>query len=332
MKNIFFALTVIAALKTNHLMAQTKVFVNVGFEELQSEIPVGSVWNGSNGKTKYTNYRGVIFDMNIGWDEAWGGYWKNMWAFSRMNYTKEEPSDFATQLFASKAGAGAEENGEVYAIGAQNTYILNPQPSEQSFLSFYVSNSTYAYNSMKLGDAFAKQFKAEDQDSFVLVVSVFNAGELALQKRIYLAYFGGEDTNKHGLLDTWQLVTLEEAPTHDSIHFELFSSDTGQYGINTPTYFALDNFTLITNNSQEKFRRPEISIFPNPGSQYLQISSKNALQAVQFWDLSGKQIYQISQPSQTLNTEHLAAGWYGVKITDEFGNVSDFKWLKQYDQ
>ena len=43
------------------------------------------------------------------------------------------------------------------------------------------------------------------------------------------------------LLDTWEWVDLTSLGVVYGLEFELTSSDTGAYGMNTPAYFAMDD-------------------------------------------------------------------------------------------
>jgi hypothetical protein len=42
------------------------------------------------------------------------------------------------------------------------------------------------------------------------------------------------------ILNTWKCVGLRSLGTVKSLEFSLSSSDTGEFGMNTPAYFAMD--------------------------------------------------------------------------------------------
>jgi len=106
--------------------------------------------------------------------------------------------------------------------------------------SVFVSNSTYAALSMKDGDAFAKQFKNEDQDYFIVIFEGFDAqGASTGTVKYYLSDFR-DGTNK-GIVDTWVKVDLSSLGKVREIGIDFESSDVGTYGINTPLYVAIDN-------------------------------------------------------------------------------------------
>jgi viroplasmin and RNaseH domain-containing protein len=105
----------------------------------------------------------------------------------------------------------------------------------------YVTNSTYAYFSMKNGDQFAKKFGAGDW--FKLAIKGKDAaGNDTQALEVYLADFRN---GKSELLNQWKWVDLMGLGAVKSIHFELSSTDNGDWGMNTPSYFCLDDITAM---------------------------------------------------------------------------------------
>lgn len=309
--------------------AQPVTSLQVGFEDLKSQIPTGEVWNGSNGNTQYVFERegAKILGMTIGWDTAWGGYWSNQWAFSRQSLTTEEPSNFTKQLYAAKPGKGAEIAGEVYAIGAQNAYLLNKRNTEQGISGFSVSNTTFAFNSMRLGDNFAKKFQAADKDSFVLIVRAYQNQTLRQEQRVYLADFRGTNVDKHFILDSWQYVAMDY-PDSDSIHFELQSSDNGSFGINTPTYFALDAINFVFGARNKTVATTVINAYPNPCTNRLYLANSANLRNVEICDYRGRTSLTISHIGEYINVHDLNPGLYFLRAQDESGHTQYTSFIK----
>lgn len=115
---------------------------------------------------------------------------------------------------------------------------------------FFVTNTTYAYQSMALGDSFSKQFSQADGDWLKLVIRGFDAeGDVVQTKDFYLAGFGSTNDSEvyeWRILDDWQWVDLDGWNDIALLDFTLDSSDKGDWGLNTPTYFAMDNLTWGT--------------------------------------------------------------------------------------
>src|SRR5690606_16841503 len=109
-----------------------------------------------------------------------------------------------------------------------------------------ITNSTYAYESMKQGDAFAKKFGGvggNDEDWFKVTVHSYFQGMASDSLDIYLADFRFADNSKDYIMDTWNFYNT---PSYlaDSLVFIVSSSDTGSFGMNTPAYFCLDNIKV----------------------------------------------------------------------------------------
>lgn len=309
--------------------AQPVTSQQVGFEELKFQIPVGEVWNGSNGNTQYVFERdgSKILSMTIGWDTAWGGYWSNLWAFSRQYYNFEEPSNFTKQLLAAKPGGGAEDGGQVYAIGAQNTYLLNKRNTEQGISGFYVSNTTFAFNSMRLGDNIGKKFQAADKDSFVLIVRAYQNQTLRQEKRVYMADFRATNADKHFILDSWQYVAMDY-PDSDSIHFELQSSDVGSFGINTPTYFALDAIDFVFGARNNNVSTTVLNAYPNPCTNRLYLANSANIRSAEICDYRGRTSLTISDIGEYINVRDLTPGLYYLRAQDESGHTQYTSFVK----
>ena len=89
---------------------------------------------------------------------------------------------------------------------------------------------------MTNGDGFAKEF--EQGDWFKLTATADN-GNTA---EFYLADFRSDNPADHYMLTTWEWFDLSSLGQVKYITFSLTSSDVSAYGMNTPSYFCLDNF------------------------------------------------------------------------------------------
>ena len=142
-----------------------------------------SYWDGSDLSglslaSEYTssfNVGDVIF--NNTWNSKWS-YWSNGWIYS--NKTDSITSGSAN-LSSAIAGHGVN-NSSNYAIGMNNVYLhLDTSNTTDPITGLYITNTTYAHNSMRNGDQFAKKFTNADQDFYKLTItSVINGLDLSL--------------------------------------------------------------------------------------------------------------------------------------------------------
>ena len=125
----------------------------------------------------------------------------------------------------------AEFNGPCYVT------LLSDEPAIVP--GFYITNSSYAYSSMMNGDGFAKKFGKGDW--FKLTITGYGADDAVTgTKEYYLADLRDEATAY--IINDWRYVDLTSLGAVAKIGFTLSSSDTGDYGMNTPGYFCFDNF------------------------------------------------------------------------------------------
>ena len=107
--------------------------------------------------------------------------------------------------------------------------------------------------------------------------------------------------------------------------------------INTPTSFVTVSpaakivIDLVENEtaSSEQFFAENFTLYPNPTTDVLNISSKNGLNAseVRITDLSGK-VVKVQKDASTVNVSDLAAGTYLIDITTNEGKASS-KFIKK---
>jgi hypothetical protein len=94
------------------------------------------------------------------------------------------------------------------------------------------------------GDAFAKKFGGsggDDQDWFLLTIRGKDVEESATGTiDFYLADYRFADNSQDYIVKTWDYVDLSSLGEVKSLEFSLSSSDVGEWGMNTPAYFALD--------------------------------------------------------------------------------------------
>ncbi len=204
---------------------------NIDFSSLTPTTPYNPPGNGD-----YTNDQAFSvqdIDFNNSYDPAY-----DSWAgFAYSNTNDQTTSSYGNQY--SAAGAGIP----TFAIGYVDDFTpFDPAitlPAGEQPLSLTLTNNVYAELSMENGDEFAKKFGPGDY--FILTISGYNsAGNSTGSVPFYLANFLSSDPAKDYIVQNWTTVNLSSlAPGTDKLVFTESSSDTGEFGINTPEYFAL---------------------------------------------------------------------------------------------
>ena len=195
-------------------------------------------WDLNGGFTSNGAFFSNSYDTTF---HSWSG-----WAYSDVNDpTKTGQSPFLDDFnhqFAAITGTAPAGSGN-YGIESGTGGVIN-LPSGTSPVSFKVTNSTYSYLAMTLGDGFATPFTTGSY--FELKIfghSGLNGTGSVKEVDFFLANY----TSSSSLpVDVWTLVDLTTLAGSQSLTFDYASSDVGQFGINTPEYFAMDDLVLST--------------------------------------------------------------------------------------
>jgi hypothetical protein len=300
-------------------------FITEGFETMPMDS--GTVLNGSRGERDILLHpKGpFVSHMPVLWDTSFGGYWAAGWAVSRKLDGSGGASDFAKHLYCAKPSYGSEKNmagkydGKAYAIGMNGSFFVSEAGPSSGILGFKIANTTFAYNSMKSGDAFAKKFggvSGNDADSFVLKISAFHKGQFLFSKRVVLADFRFADNTKDYILDSWTTVDLsmpqKEVGPRDSFVFELMSSDNGQFGMNTPGFFAIDEVIAARWLGVNAVNRLTAKVYPNPAYDVVSIETKGAMLDLQVHNAIGELVYQTKNCGGVIHQINIKAWAEGV--------------------
>lgn len=234
----------------------------IGFEgkTLYSQGSANRYYNGDLGDNT-TNSQGwqsgsAHFSNSFTYDSQFNySYWSG---FSYSRVTAGNVPGYENQ-YAARPGIGSE-GSEHYAViynAAAGDAVIT-FGAEVQLNSVDITNTAYNYFSMRDGDAFAKKFggnSGTDADFFKLEFQGFRGGALTNKFDFYLADFRAANSADDYIIETWTRVNLGSLGTVDSLKFALTSSDVGEFGMNTPAYFAMD--------------RLEFSAVPEPSSLLL---------------------------------------------------------------
>ena len=176
----------------------------------------------------------------------WGGGFASWSGFAYADTVDTTTAAFSNE-FSAYAGGGAGGSAN-YGVGYVSNYDAAPRidfaaPLELAGASF--TNTTYAALSMLNGDGFAKRFggsSGDDADWLKLSVTGLDAQDAVTGTvDVYLADYRFTDNGLDYVLDDWRYVSLGSLGTVSALTFSMSSSDVGAFGINTPTYFAIDD-------------------------------------------------------------------------------------------
>jgi hypothetical protein len=290
------------------------------FENLQ--LNPNSFWNGNDGSGGFESGNAYFYNE---YSNDWGGFWAGGFAYSNMkdNTTAgwtNQYSAFTTEGYNGSANYAVSQNNSVIRLtGNAQGKVVN---------GFYVTNTTFAALSMRDGDMFGKKFGSpnnaageadgtEGKDWFKLsITGWFNGEAIEDTVEFYLADYTFDDNSQNYIVKEWTWVDLLTLGNLDSLIFHLSSSDVGDWGMNTPAYFAMDNFTTADspvsihalNDNKSGFK-----IYPNPATSILnlEVSELKAASAY-IMDMNGRIVKTITcnNLTNTFDISDLAKGNY----------------------
>ena len=207
-------------------------------------------WNGSDRSGKIVSSKlSLSNDFNPDW-QTWSGF-----AVSSMrdSTTKGYTNEYSA---ITASGVSYSNNYAVFGIGGK---IWLDQPD--TIRGCYVTNSTYAYLSMRDGDQFSKKFggsNGTDPDYFKITATGYTASGTKTTEFL-LADFTSSDPTKDYIIKDWMYFPLDVLGAVDSIVFSLSSSDTGQFGMNTPAYFCVDDINALHPDFKRNIKMVDLS-------------------------------------------------------------------------
>jgi hypothetical protein len=302
------------------LSAQTLI----DFEDFN--LPVDTFLNGSDGSGGYST-NGVFLANNYNAEfMSWTG-----WAIS--STTDTLTPGFMNQ-YSAIPGSGVD-GSTTYAVSysfGTNILRLENEMAGRQVDGLFITNGTYPYLSMRDGDGFAKKFggaSGEEPDFFLLTIKGYLEGALLPDSvNFYLADYRFEDNSQDYIVDEWTFVDVSSLGAVDSLAFSLSSSDVGQFGINTPTFFCIDNIqigNLVSSSEELLVEERLVEVFPNPAADFIQIHHDFDKEVnCALFDMSGRLILQkiLQNRTERMDLQALRKGTYILVLNGEEYRIS----------
>lgn len=250
---------------------------------------------------------------------SWGNY-SEAWSYSNIS---DNTTAGSGNQYSAITGTG--RTSDQYAICKTGNFVDNRLFSTdgEAFTSkgAFFTNTTYAALSIENGDAFATQFGDESnsaggEDWFLLTVYGLNADSTRNGDSVnfYLADYRFADDSQDYIIEEWTWVDLTSLENIYGLDFELSSSDVSQWGMNTPSYFAMDKFDIDMTSVYE-IETETISAYPNPTNGLININATEN-STIKIFDINGKLVFsEIASNNTTLiNMTHFENGVYILSV------------------
>ncbi|HOZ29948.1 MAG TPA: DUF4465 domain-containing protein [Bacteroidales bacterium] len=292
----------------------------VDFEELSLEPE--SHWNGSDLSGSFSSGYAKFYNTYTDWgggNGSWNGFaYTNETDITTYSYLNEFSS-------ASGTGVWSSENYVVsYIMGDwENNYSpipsilkLDLETAPEVIPGMFVSLNAYSSLYMSEGD-----FYSNNQHWLKLHIVAYSTTSWYFAfADIMLADYRFDNSDLDYKFDNWTYVDLTWAEGTDSLLFYLESSDAGDYGVNTPAYFCIDN---IGEECPEGIPPMETEINPDyyissGESAQISVYVRGGVQPYSFeWSNSSSLDDYLSQTPLATPEQSTS---YTVTVTDALGN------------
>lgn len=228
--------TVSVKAKKGSVIVRPTVFAAADFENI--ELAENSVYRPAEFSEGHNLWLSGSFIFNTYMGSA--TYFSDVQAVNYLgSYT---PAGSEEYLQSAAAGAAQGKNYAVWnASMDMNTWEANNQQVDlcvpTTLTGMAVTCDRHAINSITLGDAYCRKFAQDDW--YMLKIIGWKDGVQTGYVDFYLADY--RTPGNWYYVENWQWVELASLGEVDHLSFEMYSTDSSMWGMNTPAYFCFDN-------------------------------------------------------------------------------------------
>lgn len=272
----------------------------------------GSYWTGtaSSGDSTFTS-------GDASFPNKFSSYWEKGWAYSNI---KDSTTVGYTNNYGARpaTGFGGSSN---YAVGKNEAIINIGRGGIQEVEGLYITNGTYAALSMENGDQFAKKFggsTGNDPDYLLLTIKSYHSGGPPQDSlKFYLADFRFSDNSLDYIVKDWRWIDLRGFGQIEELEFILSSSDVGEWGMNTPAFFCIDNFTSHEIPfSVSTVNEEVITVYPNPATNFITVKDVDVNSKLSIWNSLGVLVSEklVKSSTCTVDIGKFERGIYFINV------------------
>lgn len=193
-------------------------------------------------------------------------------------FTLSTVAQDTANVFGCVANGGLAGVRTPYVIGYYSEWVSSSQGYSSNIIEFdqlyypeyvYICQNSNTHKAIKHGEFNARPFT--EQDTLALIIQTLDSTKNPTATTIY--YLAIDGTSNEG----WVKVPLTALGQTSCLSFSMTTTDIGDWGANTPLYFALDGLTINTEmptalpnspitsspNSQKIWQNGELLIFSN---------------------------------------------------------------------
>ena len=195
-------------------------------------------------------------------------YWWSSWE----GFTLSRVSQDTANVFGCVANGGLSGEATPYVIAYFSDWVTESQGYSSNLILFdeayypeyvYICQNSNTMKAITEGGVFnARAFTEED--TLALVISAIDDTFQETKSITYYLAVDGEMNNG------WVKVPLTDLGQTEGLSFRMTTTDMGQFGMNTPMYFALDALTVNTESIAN-------SLYPIPNSPLSELNCQKLI-------------------------------------------------------
>lgn len=231
---------------------------------------------------------------------------------------------FTAQSGVTNSYIGANFNNTSGA-GTISNWLITPQVMAQDgdVLKFWTRTIT--------GASFADRLEVRSANGTIIAIPNGATGTGSFNT-VHLTINPSLQPGPTNYPDVWTEYTITVAglsatPVETKFAFRYFVTNGGPSGSNS-NYIGIDTFSLVRPAlAVSNVNKARVSIYPNPATDYLNVSSDAKIMNVEVFDISGKKV-RAKFVNNQVDVKNLAKGSYIIKITDASKTTSQ-KFIKE---
>lgn len=266
---------------------------------------------------------------------SWRGTSWEGFTVSRQQQSGFEQGGVSRQ-FSNAAGGGLDSANAPYLLGYYSYYIessgtahscqIDLATDPRQLLGVWVVPTGYTYKTAIVENPFGRIFTKGD--TLTITAHGLNADGEDNGKvvRHYIADYRSAASANRYMQQGWEWIDLRALGIVSGVYFTMESSDSGIYGPNTATYFAMDGLTTIRATSDggttgcDRVEAAALTVYPNPVRDIVNITAADGLTAV-VYNLQGQAVTSATVVSGQINLSHLTAGAYIIRVADSTARI-----------
>lgn len=163
-------------------------------------------------------------------------------------FTLSKVSQDTANVFGCAANGGLKGIGTPYVIGYFSEWVTESQGYSSNIILFdqeyypeyvYICQNSNTKEAITNGNIFNARAFTKD-DTLALIINGLNKHLEETETIVYYLAIDGDRNNN------WAKIPLTTLGKISGLSFRMTTTDTGQFGANTPMYFALDGLTIST--------------------------------------------------------------------------------------